>query len=181
MRRAAEVTRVDVVPPDLVVTIGRRDLGWQASPAAYSLTVSLVGDMRLFYVPDLTQAETWVYRWTPDHQDRREALTGLVGAGGLSGAVETRPFAAMAEVAVWVKARAQGIDSWMDLDGSGSLDALSAVGVVESLIPADVWERLVHRRTAWQSERDRATWRRAQREVAGLAGDQESRRYRGRA
>lgn len=182
---AAEETVIDLpagqvrtgaeLPPDLAVTIGRRDLGWAASEAFYSVRVPLIGDGRLFYAPDIREAETWVYRWSPDLAERREALAELVEAGGLSGPVEERRFASMVACPLWAQVRAHGVESWMDLEGPGSLDALSAVGAVEALIPADIWGWLVRRRQAWQAERDRATWRRSQREVHALMRDQAGR------
>jgi hypothetical protein len=160
------------MPSDFVVTIGRRDLGWDATaagcPAGYSVTVSRVGDMRLFYAPDLARVDLWPYRWTPDHTERHEALMGVWMAGALCAMTEQRPFTALADVPLWVKVHANGFDLWIDLDGCGGPDALAAVGAVEALIPVQVWEMLARRRTRWQAERDRATWRRAQREVAGL-------------
>jgi hypothetical protein len=156
------------MPSDVVVTIGRRDLGWDASAAGYSVTVSRVGDMRLFYAPDLARVDLWPYRWTPDHIERREALAGVWMAGAVCAMSEARPFTALADVPLWVKVRMNGFDLWMDTDGPGSLEVLTAVGAVESLIPAGTWEMLARRRTGWQAERDRATWRRAQRDVAGL-------------
>lgn len=158
------------LPDDVAVTLGRRDTGWERSPAFYVIRLPLHGPARLYYAPDTGVHETWVYRVTPDLDARREVLGGVVEAGGLAGLVDGRRMGSMVGTPLWATIRADCIDSWMVLDGPRCGAALDALGAVEELIPEATWADLARRRAAWQAERDRAAWTRGQRAamVAGL-------------
>jgi hypothetical protein len=141
------------------VTVGRRDVRWESGDtwmACYSVRVPVSGTARLYYAPDAAEAETWVYRFDPDPDDRHEALVAVVEAGGLSGPVDTRRTGSMVAVPLWATVRAHSIDSWMLLDESDGTAALAAVGMVEALIPEGVWGEVMLRRRWWHRTRTRA-------------------------